>query len=200
MYDRAMAAYKKDRFRDLKSGETLYNWLSRMKKETKMLDTFLKEGGSRESFDAQQHETTRSVTSDELNMLTPLFEAFDNRFQRRRSNTVAGTQAGAPSGRRLFSSGQAMMGVPNVDEFETSGIVISRDRLCTHPKNQSLYSGLIDLAQYRLVVMGAIRRNRGHFQTGKKWYSVAKQILLVSSTFGVAATMPPCMHHHSNPL
>ena len=46
MYDRAMAAYKKDRFRDLKSGETLYNWLSRMKKERQMLDTFLKEGGS----------------------------------------------------------------------------------------------------------------------------------------------------------
>ena len=45
MYDRAMAAYKKDRFRDLKSGETLYNWLSRMKKERQMLDTFLKEGG-----------------------------------------------------------------------------------------------------------------------------------------------------------
>ena len=35
MYDRAMAAYKKDRFRDLKSGEMLYNWLSRMKKERK---------------------------------------------------------------------------------------------------------------------------------------------------------------------
>jgi len=152
--ERATAEHDVSGFAGLRSGTRLYGWLYRQKSQVEEYDRFVENGGTNEEFDLEAQKTSLALTSDMVETVRPLVNAFKS-------------HARVPHER-----------CADDDFFNTSGFLMDQTLPCKNQLNQSLYHHLVAFGEYRLLI-GSIRKNKGHFNTGKKWLAVAKRVLKV---------------------
>lgn len=160
-YNRALAQCKKDKFASVVSGEPIYNWMNQAMVK---VDKYDKEGVSPGMHDDECG--SGSWKSQKIEKVRPLVQVFKER----------GDSCTATKKRCTKLSGPPHQMSPS---FFNTAIVPNVDAKCKNPSNQDLYEELVKVADMR-VSIGAIRRSRGHYQTGKDWCVVATKILNVS--------------------
>jgi hypothetical protein len=183
-YRRADALYKKTRFVGLKSGCRVYSWLDQARKKVSMYKKSMEDGMSCEEYDQTIANYSSSWSSARIKQVCHLVEAFKSG---RTTHHSRGTEKGeggrlAHAERHTFSMStlsHARNRCSDDMNFFRTAIKLNCQAKCNNPKNQDLYGQLVTKANYRLSI-GATRKNRGHYETGKKWCSVANVILKVT--------------------
>ena len=112
----------------------------------------------------------------------PLIDAFENRHSAHKSGQSRSVDSN-------FGSSNDDSGF---NLFDTSHWLLNSSESCNNHQNQHLYSKFIEFANWHLHI-GALKRNMGHFCTGKNWCNAGKQILCVSYSHVVALGCVDCL-------
>jgi len=176
-YEDALSKCREESFASLVGGERVHNW---MKTACVEVEHYERSTLSRSEYEYSVGSS--SWKSRNIEKVCSLVEVFNKKHAKKRSDTPTSVASGRQpkAGSRQPSRCSSFASTGSDDTFYASGIHLRADAKCKNSSNQKLYTELVCAANLRKTI-GRNNLNRGHYQAGKSWSFVARDILHLST-------------------
>eukprot|EP00544_Gedaniella_sp_CCMP2646_P015736 CAMPEP_0202484550 /NCGR_PEP_ID=MMETSP1361-20130828/3619_1 /ASSEMBLY_ACC=CAM_ASM_000849 /TAXON_ID=210615 /ORGANISM="Staurosira complex sp., Strain CCMP2646" /LENGTH=319 /DNA_ID=CAMNT_0049113239 /DNA_START=161 /DNA_END=1121 /DNA_ORIENTATION=+ len=176
-YEDALSKCREESFASLVGGERVHNW---MKTACVEVEHYERSTLSRSEYEYSVGSS--SWKSRNIEKVHSLVEVFNKKHTKKRSDTPTSVASGRQpkAGSRQPSRCSSFASTGSDDTFYASGIHLRADAKCKNSSNQKLYTELVCAANLRKTI-GRNNLNRGHYQAGKSWSFVARDILHLST-------------------
>lgn len=169
----ALSKCQEDSFASLVGGERVHNW---MKTACVKVEHYESSTLSRSEYDYSVGSS--SWKSHNIKKVHSLVEVFNKKHAKKHSDTPTSVASGRQpkAGSRQPSRRSSFASTGSDDTFYASGIHLGANAKCKNFSNQKLYMELVCTANLRKTI-GQNNLNHGHYQAGKSWSFVARDIL-----------------------
>lgn len=159
-YNLALQQFHADGFASVVSGDRIYSWMNQAVTKVGKFDA---SGLSANEYDKKCGSC--SWTSSNIKKARPLIHSFKSSRSSRANKRHSTTDSFHSRPRNMFNSH---------DHFDSADD-LDPSFCCKNDANQRLYSELANAANFRLSI-GRMHRNHGHFETGKQWCKLARNL------------------------